>query len=338
MSVETDKVQQIPLTLIDSPSNAVRELDETSVLELSESVKAVGVLQSILVRPKGKQRYEIVFGNHRFHAAQKAGLREIPCRVAVLSDSEALLLSVTENIQRLEMNPFREGEVYASLLKDFTFATLASRLGKSTTHIQNRVLLASKLCPELRVEVGVRLTLGQALAFCKMPFAEQKVMFERIQAVRAEMVNGAILSSQPSASPSVSGQSIDPEALQALEQKAKAAMNTCFECGDQMREDQTYRIEDNLYCPKCAPFVKRTSHRLIEEASIPTSRPKYVPIETVTAIPKADVLLCPKCGNPLKEGKNGVYTCGNPDCSVIQVKFLFIRYDSSKVKQITVSA
>src|SRR5437667_6772715 len=93
-------------------------MDEASLTELSESIKAQGVMQPILVRPVDGGRYEIVAGERRWRAAQRAGLKEIPALIRAVPDQAALALALIENIQREDLNPLEEAQGIKRLIEE----------------------------------------------------------------------------------------------------------------------------------------------------------------------------------------------------------------------------
>jgi ParB/RepB/Spo0J family partition protein len=124
------QVIEIPLEkLTISKFNVRRELGDIS--ELVESIKAVGVLQPILVRPIGGDKYEVVVGSRRFAAAQKAKLKTIPAIVKEMSDDEAIVESLTENIQRGDLEIEEIAEAYKIAQKWYTKEAFASKIGKT---------------------------------------------------------------------------------------------------------------------------------------------------------------------------------------------------------------
>lgn len=121
------------------------QFDEKSLDELAESIKAHGLLQPILVRKdkNAADMFEIIAGERRWRAAQRAQLHEVPVIVLELSDIEALEIALIENLQREDLNPIDEARGYQKLLEDFghTQEKLAKALGKSRPHIANMVRL-----------------------------------------------------------------------------------------------------------------------------------------------------------------------------------------------------
>ncbi len=120
-------------------------MPRTELESLAESIRARGVLQPLLVRPVAgdPRRYEIVAGERRWRAAQRAGVHELPVVVYALSDREALEVALLENVQRQDLSPIEEADGYRRLIDEFghTQAELASALGKSRSHIANLLRL-----------------------------------------------------------------------------------------------------------------------------------------------------------------------------------------------------
>ena len=112
-----------------------RHFDDEAIDELSSSIRERGVLQPLMVRPlEGeKDAYEIVCGERRWRAAQKAGLHDVPVIVKNLTDREAMEVGLIENIQRQDLSPIEEGEGYHRLIEEFqhTHDNLAQIVGKS---------------------------------------------------------------------------------------------------------------------------------------------------------------------------------------------------------------
>ena len=113
------------------------EFDEAALLELTESVLVHGVLQPIMVRPRGEGRYELIAGERRFRAAQAAGLTQIPAVIREMTDEESLTVALIENIQREDLNAMEAARGYKQLLDQFglTQAELSRQIGKSQSTI-----------------------------------------------------------------------------------------------------------------------------------------------------------------------------------------------------------
>ncbi|MDR2145327.1 MAG: ParB/RepB/Spo0J family partition protein [Tannerella sp.] len=148
--------------------NPRRNADGDSLEELAKSIGQVGVLQPILVRPRGK-RYEIVCGERRFRASAMAGRKTVPVTVRRLSDNEAFLLAVTENLHRKDVTPMEEAYAYKRLTDTgrYDAASLAARFGKSEKYIRSRLKLNS-LMDEITELVNRNvLPVTAALEICK---------------------------------------------------------------------------------------------------------------------------------------------------------------------------
>ena len=128
-----------------NPDQPRRHFEAEAIEALAQSLRTRGVLQPILVRPHPSRSgaYEIVAGERRWRAAQKARLHEVPVIIRDMDDSGALEVALVENIQRENLNPLEEAEGYRRLMEDFghTQAALAKLLGKSRSHIANTLRL-----------------------------------------------------------------------------------------------------------------------------------------------------------------------------------------------------
>ena len=94
-------------------------MDEASLAELAESIREQGIMQPVLVRPVEGGRFEIIAGERRWRAAQRAGLRDVPALIKSVPDQAALALALIENIQREELNPREEAQGLARLIEEF---------------------------------------------------------------------------------------------------------------------------------------------------------------------------------------------------------------------------
>jgi ParB family chromosome partitioning protein len=168
--------------LVPSPLQPRRHFAEDELDALAESIRARGVMQPLLVRPAASEpgRYEIVAGERRWRAAQRAGVHELPVVLYRLSDREALELALLENVQRQDLSPLEEADGYRRLIDEFghTQAELASALGKSRSHIANLLRLLA-LPPSVRrlLDAGA-LSAGHARALLMARDAD--VMAKRV--------------------------------------------------------------------------------------------------------------------------------------------------------------
>lgn len=122
-----------------------RLFNEAALADLAQSIREQGILQPILVRPRigGGAPYEIVAGERRWRAAQRAGVHEVPIIVRELSDAQALELALIENIQRQDLTPLEEAEGYQRLLAEFSYTQeqLAIAVARSRPHVANMLRL-----------------------------------------------------------------------------------------------------------------------------------------------------------------------------------------------------
>jgi ParB family transcriptional regulator, chromosome partitioning protein len=128
-----------------NPRNPRKNFDDGDLDELAASIKERGVIQPVLVRsiPRVADAYEIVAGERRWRAAQRAGLHEIPILVIEAGDREALELAIVENVQRTDLNALEEANGYAQLSADYSYShtDIARIIGKSRSHIANTLRL-----------------------------------------------------------------------------------------------------------------------------------------------------------------------------------------------------
>lgn len=140
---DTKKVPIEHLTA--NPRNPRKNFSERDLSELTESVREKGVVQPLLVRPvQGREdAFEIIAGERRWRAAQKAGLHELPVVVRDVTDQEALELAIIENVQRADLNPIEEALGYDQLVDEFSYSQseLAKVIGKSRSHVANTLRL-----------------------------------------------------------------------------------------------------------------------------------------------------------------------------------------------------
>lgn len=159
--------------LVPNPLQPRRHFDDDALKDLTNSVRENGVLQPLIVRPTedDPESFEIVAGERRWRAAQRAQVHELPVVVRTLSDEETLAIALIENIQRDELSPIEEAEAYARLAEDFgkTQEEVAEIVGKSRSHVANMTRLLD-LPEEVRDLLSSgQLTAGHARAILKAP-------------------------------------------------------------------------------------------------------------------------------------------------------------------------
>ncbi|MBA5778918.1 ParB/RepB/Spo0J family partition protein [Stappia sp. F7233] len=138
--------RKVPIEFLTAnPRNPRKNFRERELSDLTDSVRERGIVQPILVRPVSGRRdaYEIIAGERRWRAAQKAGLHEVPIVVRDVTDQEALELAIIENVQRADLNPIEEALGYDQLVAEFSYSQneLAKVIGKSRSHVANTLRL-----------------------------------------------------------------------------------------------------------------------------------------------------------------------------------------------------
>lgn len=160
-------LRHLPIDLLKaSPNNPRKHFADSELEELSKSIRDKGLLQPIVVRPREHGEYEIVAGERRWRAAQRAGIHDVPVLIRELTDGEALEIALIENIQRSDLNPLEEARAYALLIEQFTYTQqqLADSIGKSRSHIANTLRLMN-LPESVREQIQQgNLTAGHARA------------------------------------------------------------------------------------------------------------------------------------------------------------------------------
>ncbi|MCW2498349.1 MAG: chromosome partitioning protein ParB [Frankiales bacterium] len=173
-SVDGARFAELPLDAIVPNAVQPRQVfDEEALAELVHSIREVGLLQPIVVRPQGEGRYELIMGERRWRASQRAGLTTIPAIVRHTQDDAMLRDALLENLHRSQLNPLEEAAAYQQLLADFgtTHEELAQRIGRSRPQISNTIrLLNLPATVQSKVAAGV-LSAGHARAILGLPTA-----------------------------------------------------------------------------------------------------------------------------------------------------------------------
>jgi len=160
-------LREVPVDrLRPNPRQPRRTFDEEPLASLTASVAALGVLQPLLVRETGPGDYELIAGERRWRAAQRAGLATVPVLVREADDLASLEQAVVENLHRSDLNPLEEAAAYAQLLEDFslTHEQLAARVGRSRAAVTNTLRLLQLPAGIQRLLVEGSLTAGHARA------------------------------------------------------------------------------------------------------------------------------------------------------------------------------
>ncbi|MPY95432.1 MAG: ParB/RepB/Spo0J family partition protein [Acidimicrobiia bacterium] len=231
------ELRELPVGSIDANRYQPREhFDEETLVALAESIRVLGVLQPVLVRPNDDDRYELIAGERRWRAARRAGLTTIPAIVRTVTDTVSLEQALVENLHRDDLNPLEEAAAYQQLVEDFrlTQEEVASRVGRSRSAVANTLRLLH-LPPTIQRLVGERrLSAGHARTLLGTPdrsFQEglaQRIVSEGLsvrqteEAVRRRSELAGTLAPLPSAS-ARTGEELDGPVVSSSSPAAVAA-------------------------------------------------------------------------------------------------------------------
>jgi ParB-like partition proteins len=174
---EKEEVREVEIDQIEAGAGQSRKIfDEEKLTELAQSIKAHGLVQPIIVRATGKDRYEIIAGERRWRACRLAGLNKINVLVKDYDDREAAAASLIENIQRENLNALEEAEAYREMIKKhgLTQEEISRRVGKSRPFITNMLRLLT-LPEEIKEMIkNEKITAGHARALLMLDSAEEQ--------------------------------------------------------------------------------------------------------------------------------------------------------------------
>ncbi|MFI6604348.1 ParB/RepB/Spo0J family partition protein [Nonomuraea sp. NPDC050536] len=174
--------KEVSLTaIVPNPRQPREVFDEERLQELAASIKEVGLLQPIVVRPVGGGQYELIMGERRWRACQLAGLEQVPAIVRNTQDDALLLDALIENLQREQLNALEEAAAYQQLLDDFqaTHEQLAQKVGRSRSHITNTLRLLN-LPPEVQLRVAAgTISAGHARALLGLESPVEQVQLAK---------------------------------------------------------------------------------------------------------------------------------------------------------------
>ncbi len=180
--------------------------DETALDELAASIKAQGLMQPIVVRQLTAQRYEIIAGERRFRAAQRAGLVDVPVVLREVDDQAALALALIENIQREDLNAIEEARALKRLHEEFalTHEQVAQAVGRSRSAVSN-LLRLTELAPPVQDKLLTgAIEMGHARALATLPAMQQIMLAEKIAAQKLTVRDAEALASKAAASTAAS--------------------------------------------------------------------------------------------------------------------------------------
>ena len=157
-------------------------MDETALNELADSIKEQGLMQPIIVRSIGNERYEIIAGERRYRAAGIAGLTEVPVLIKEVDDKNALSLALIENIQREDLNAIEEAQGLQRLIHefDYTHETCAQAIGRSRSAVSNLLRLLNLAQPVQTMLLAGDVEMGHARALLSLDSAQQVMLAQEI--------------------------------------------------------------------------------------------------------------------------------------------------------------
>jgi len=216
---------KVPIEFLSpNPKNPRRHFGDAELTDLAQSIREHGVVQPVVARPSPTQagRYEIIAGERRWRAAQRAGLNEIPVIIREVNDRTALELAIIENVQRADLNAVEEAQGYQQLIDEhgYTQADLGNVIGKSRSHVANtlRLLKLPEVIRDMLVDGALSAGHARTLVTAEDPAGLAKRIVEEGLSVRqaealAQMPAGG---TPPKAKPAQGGSDKDADTL-ALE-------------------------------------------------------------------------------------------------------------------------
>ncbi|RWQ34693.1 MAG: ParB/RepB/Spo0J family partition protein [Mesorhizobium sp.] len=204
---------KVPIEFLSpNPKNPRRHFGDADLTDLAQSIREHGVVQPVVARPSPTQagRYEIIAGERRWRAAQRAGLSEIPIIVRDVNDRTALELAIIENVQRTDLNPVEEAMGYQQLIDDhgYTQADLGQVIGKSRSHVANtlRLLKLPDVIRDMLVDGALSAGHARTLVTAEDPAGLAKRIVEEGLSVR----QAEALAQMPAGAPTVKRQPAEP--------------------------------------------------------------------------------------------------------------------------------
>ena len=231
--MQGDELLDVDLDLIESNPDQPRSVfAEEKLEELAQSIKVNGLVQPILLRRLGNGRYQIVAGERRWRASQRAGLPRVKAIVREVADSQLLEIALVENIQRQELNPIEEAQAYYRLINNLgiTQEEVAQRVGKDRSSVANYLRLLKLPERVQKMLEGDEITMGHARALLGLDLAESQVKLAEEIAKRKLSVREterAVQSKESSNSDKVISTQIPNDAnIRAAEMKLKRHLGT----------------------------------------------------------------------------------------------------------------
>jgi len=211
-------------------------MDEGSLYELAESIKAQGVMQPILVRPLGAERYEIIAGERRMRAAKLAGLDDVPVLVKDVPDESAAAMALIENIQREDLNPLEEAHGLQRLTDEFglTHEEAAQAVGRSRSAATNLLRLLKLSEPVQQLLMAGDIDMGHARALLPLDGAQQilsanEIVARKLSVREAERLAARAALRGARQAPLLRTKHEKPRDLQRIEQQLSDALTAAVE-------------------------------------------------------------------------------------------------------------
>jgi ParB family chromosome partitioning protein len=209
-------------------------MDEGSLYELAESIKAQGIMQPVLVRPLGAQRYEIIAGERRVRAARLAGLDEVPVLVKDVPDEAAAAMALIENIQREDLNPLEEAHGIQRLVTEFklTHEQAAQAVGRSRSAASNLLRLLNLSDAVQQLLMAGDIDMGHARALLPLDGAQQVLCAQEIVAKKLSVREAERLVAKAGSSrqkPLLRVRSEKPRDLKRIEEELSDALTATVE-------------------------------------------------------------------------------------------------------------
>ena len=224
--------RKVPIEFVRAnPRNPRKLFSDAELTELTDSIRERGIIQPIVVRSRGADSFEIIAGERRWRAAQRAGLHELPIVVLDVSDVEALELAIIENVQRSDLNPLEEATGYQSLASEYSHSQedIAKIVGKSRSHVANMMRL-TKLPAEVQAYIALgQLSAGHARALIGVPdplTAAKRIVAEGLNVRQTEALahEEGVPERKPQKARSAGGGKVkDPDTM-ALEKRVSDAL------------------------------------------------------------------------------------------------------------------
>jgi ParB family chromosome partitioning protein len=208
-------LQEISVSSIDpNPNQPRNHFDEDALAELSASIKAIGLLQPVLVRPSSTpDRFELIAGERRWRASKRAGLSTIPAIVRVTDDVSSVEQALVENLHRQDLTPLEEAAAYQQLLEDFsmTHEQVAAKVGKSRSAITNSLRLLT-LPPTIQQYLAEgRLSAGHAKALLGTPDRALQESLARVAVDQSLTVRGLEEAVRNAVNPGAASTTVTPK-------------------------------------------------------------------------------------------------------------------------------